>query len=207
MKIVDPKTRSTLLLDSSWLPITLITARACFHHFLKDRVIALDLNHNQFKFDEWVDGFYHVEEDDNTEEIEVPVRISKNQPCMRSASEVWVLPSIVIVTGKFFRNNRNREYSFDELCKYYKNTCQLCFEKFPKNELTKEHVYPRSKGGHNMNNNITITCRRCNCRKNNVTPYYDVSGKELTGTNLPANFLFIEDGLVRDEWNQFIWHE
>lgn len=206
MKIVKPTTRTTLLLDANWFPINVITARACFYHFLRDRVIGLDKNTNQFKFDDWRNGEYITDEDDIEESEEVPVILYKDQPCLRSASDVWALPTLVVVTGKFFRKHRKREYSFGELCQYYKNTCQICLERFPRKELSKEHIMPRSKGGHNMTSNISITCKKCNARKNSVHPYFNKEGKELKGTNLPANYIFVEEGDMREEWKNFIWH-
>lgn len=206
MKIVKPNTRSSLLLDANWMPINVITARACFHHFLRDRVVGLDRNKNQFDFKSWNDGEFLVEEDDVEEAEEIPVILYKDQPCLRSASDVWTLPTIVVVTERFFRKFRQREYSFHELCRFYKNTCQICLNTFHRKELSKEHVYPRSKGGHNMTSNLTITCKKCNARKNSIHPYFNVEGQELKGTKLPSNFIFVEEGDMRDEWKDFIWH-
>ncbi len=206
MKVVKTNTRTTLLLDSSWMPINIITARACFHHFLRDRVIALDKNKNQFNFESWNNGEFIVNEDDVEEAQEVPVILYKDQPCIRSANDVWTLPTIVVVTERFFRKYRQREYSFDELCRFYKNTCQICLNVFPRRELSLEHVTPKSLGGHNMTSNCTITCRRCNSKKNSIHPYYDIEGNLLTGTKLPLNYIFVEDHDMREEWKDFIWH-
>jgi 5-methylcytosine-specific restriction endonuclease McrA len=206
MKIVKPTDRTTLLLDANWFPINVITARACFHHFLRDRVIGLDKNTNQFKFDDWKNGEYITSEDDIEESEEVPVVLYKDQPCIRSANDVWALPTIVIVTGRFFRKHRQREYSFNELCQYYKNTCQICLEKFKRKDLSIDHVTPKALNGTNFTSNLTICCKTCNARKGMSSPYYNKEGKLLKGTNLPSNYIFVEDSEMRNEWKDFIWH-
>lgn len=206
MKIVDVTKRTTLLLDSAWMPINTITARACFHHFIRNRIVGLDKNKNQFTFEQWNDGEFIIDEDDAQEAEEIPVILYKDQPCIRSVKDVWALPTIAVITERFFRKYRKREYSFNEICFYYKNTCQICFEKFPRSELSLEHVDPKHNGGHNMSSNLTISCRRCNSRKGHQFPYYDANGKQLKGTNLPLNYIFVEEGDMRKEWEDFIWH-
>jgi 5-methylcytosine-specific restriction endonuclease McrA len=206
MKIVNPYARTTLLLDSAWMPINVITARAAFHHFLRNRITALDKNKNQFNFETWNEGEYTIEEDNIELSEEVLVSMYRDQPCLRSAKDVWALPTIAIVTERFFRKYRKREYTFDEMCKYYKNTCQICLDKFPKYELSIDHVDPRAKGGHNMTSNLTIACKRCNSRKGHQSPYFNKNGDLLKGTNLPNNYIFIEEGDMREEWKDFVWH-
>ena len=56
MKVFEPTDRSTLLLDSAWMPIDTITARACLHHFIRDRVTGIDKNRSQFNFEDWNAG-------------------------------------------------------------------------------------------------------------------------------------------------------
>lgn len=191
MKKVKRNDRTTLLLDYRWMPIGILTARASFKHFYKNRIVGLDKNKDMYGFDDWQDY----------------AQIFPDHPCITSAKDVWTLPTISIVTERFFRKFQKRSYSFQELCVFYNYTCQICLEKFPRQQLTIEHVEPRSKHGTNFTENKTITCKKCNCKKGSEFPYYDVSGKELRGTIIPNNFLIIEDSIMRDEWKDFIWHK
>jgi len=193
MKIVTPNHRTSLLLDSSWMPINIITARACFQHFLKGRICGLDQNKNPYNFEKWNDELSGV-------------LYEKNTPCIRSVKDAWPLPTIVIVTEKFFRKQRKREYSFQELCRYYKNTCRICLNRFSRKDLSIDHVIPKNSNGTNMTENLTIACKKCNARKGHQTPYYDTEGKLLKGTNLPSNYIFVEEHDMRNEWKDFIWH-
>jgi 5-methylcytosine-specific restriction endonuclease McrA len=50
------------------------------------------------------------------------------------------------------------------------NRCQYCGKKFPTNELSLDHVLPRSRGGRATWVNIVCACVRCNVRKGGRTP-------------------------------------
>lgn len=49
-------------------------------------------------------------------------------------------------------------------------TCQYCNRRFPSEELTFDHVHPRSRGGRSSWENIVAACSPCNFRKANRTP-------------------------------------
>lgn len=189
MKKVTSYHRTTLLLDYGWSPIGVLTARATFKHFIKGRVVGLDKDKNSFTFSDWYEGY---------------ANLYKDQPCMSSSKDAWPLPTIAVITEKFFRKFQKRNYSFRELCVFHEYKCQICLNKFPPSQLSIEHVKPRSKGGSNETENKTITCRRCNCRKSNTFPYNNVEGETLKGTHIPLNHIFIEKSYIRDEWKDFL---
>ena len=43
--------------------------------------------------------------------------------------------------------------------------CFYCYNEIPKEELTADHIFPRSKGGSNDLNNIIFVCKHCNSSK------------------------------------------
>jgi len=51
-----------------------------------------------------------------------------------------------------------------------KNTCQYCAKRFSYNELTMDHIIPKSRGGDKSWTNIVASCRKCNSAKGNKTP-------------------------------------
>ena len=48
--------------------------------------------------------------------------------------------------------------------------CLYCGEHFPRNELTRDHVVPLSKGGRDRWENVVSACLHCNVRKGGRTP-------------------------------------
>jgi 5-methylcytosine-specific restriction endonuclease McrA len=51
-----------------------------------------------------------------------------------------------------------------------RNRCQYCGHHFPTNELSIDHVRPRSQGGGDSWENLVCACIRCNARKGGRTP-------------------------------------
>ena len=49
-------------------------------------------------------------------------------------------------------------------------TCQYCGRKFPASELTLDHVYPKSRFGPDIWENIVACCKECNQYKADRTP-------------------------------------
>jgi 5-methylcytosine-specific restriction endonuclease McrA len=60
--------------------------------------------------------------------------------------------------------NRRNVFLRDE------NRCQYCSGKFSTNDLSLDHVIPRSRGGKTTWENIVSACLRCNVRKGGRTP-------------------------------------
>jgi 5-methylcytosine-specific restriction endonuclease McrA len=50
------------------------------------------------------------------------------------------------------------------------NRCQYCGKPFSKNELSIDHVVPRSYGGRSVWENVVCSCYGCNKRKGGKTP-------------------------------------
>ena len=51
------------------------------------------------------------------------------------------------------------------------NRCQFCGHRFPTQQLSLDHVIPRSRGGLTNWENIVCACLRCNVRKGGRTPH------------------------------------
>lgn len=51
-----------------------------------------------------------------------------------------------------------------------RNICGYCANTFPKSDLTRDHVVPKSKGGENTWTNLVTACKKCNHKKSNRTP-------------------------------------
>ena len=82
----------------------------------------------------------------------------------------------VVKTAKYFRiNNHKVKFSRKNLFIRDNYTCQYCNNRFDTNELTYDHVIPKSVWDHNIGSptswtNIVTACRDCNRKKGNRTP-------------------------------------
>jgi len=72
-----------------------------------------------------------------------------------------------------FVNNRVvalcKEVKFNRynIFKRDRSECQYCMKAFPRNELTIDHVHPKSLGGRTVWENVVCCCIKCNRRKGN----------------------------------------
>lgn len=71
--------------------------------------------------------------------------------------------------------------------------------------LTIDHVLPKSRGGNNHWKNIVTCCKTCNVYKDSMTP--DEAGLTMSHEPFVPTYLqFIEkmDGLIDDKWKTFL---
>lgn len=71
--------------------------------------------------------------------------------------------------------------------------CQYCGEKFTTNELTFDHVIPRSKGGSNTMGNVVAACAPCNSKKS------DQIWKPLTAPIVPNSKVMARKAALRKD--------
>lgn len=89
--------------------------------------------------------------------------------------KVYPIPSIIRIK-KFF-NLYQKPINFSRKNLFIRDdySCQYCGRSFPNNQLTYDHVVPKSRYKPNLKKctnwtNIVTSCRACNARKGNKTP-------------------------------------
>jgi 5-methylcytosine-specific restriction endonuclease McrA len=187
MNIVDCNTKTTLLLNNAWQPITAITARAAFAHLLSQNVTALDKNNNLF---------------DSIEKWNKYAEFHEDQPVLRSAKQSWRIPTIIIVTSKFFKRPKKKKLSLLELSRVHDSVCQYCLKKFALKSLTIDHIFPKSKGGTDEHGNRTLACLDCNQKKSDHSPFFNIKNEIVKAPVIPS--LFLQVIKIRKEWESFI---
>jgi 5-methylcytosine-specific restriction endonuclease McrA len=91
---------------------------------------------------------------------------------LRSAHAEFPIPS-VIRRRIYINIRRRREASGMKRMRIYmrdKYRCQYCGMRKSVNDLTLDHILPRSRGGDNSPVNIVTACVSCNNRKSDRTP-------------------------------------
>jgi 5-methylcytosine-specific restriction endonuclease McrA len=102
----------------------------------------------------------------------VTVEEFDSERVLRSARAEFRVPS-VIRRRTYINIRRRREASGMKRLRIYmrdKFRCQYCGEKKAADELTLDHILPRSRGGDNSPVNVVTACVSCNNRKGDRTP-------------------------------------
>jgi 5-methylcytosine-specific restriction endonuclease McrA len=188
MKNVLAGDKTTLLLNYAWQPITCISARAAFVHLLKNKVCALDRDGNMYtNLNQWMSSASSLPAD---------------QPSLTSSNNEWPVPTVVVVTSKFYRHIKKKKLKLNEMAKIFDYQCQYCLEKYPLSKLTIDHILPRSKGGNDEHSNRTLACFECNSRKSSQYPYYNINNEKVRAPLIPD--VIVSEKALRPEWQTFL---
>ena len=135
--------------------------------------------------------------------------VQKYERVVSSPSFQIELPS-VIALKEYVRQSRNPAFTRFNVFLRDRFCCQYCNKPFLANELTFDHVIPRSKGGKTNWENVVAACSLCNFRKGSrelkssgmkvrKKPFKpSVEGLMNKGRKFPPNYL-------HDSWMEFLY--
>lgn len=99
-------------------------------------------------------------------------------------------------------DTRNEILTNEDLCDYYtipekrvlilerdNYKCSYCMKELNRDEFYIDHVFPRSKGGHNFRSNLLTACKSCNTKKNDQNPEDFLLGNYRSGLLLQDEYL------------------
>jgi 5-methylcytosine-specific restriction endonuclease McrA len=118
---------------------------------------------------------------------EIAERVEDADRVLRSPTSVFPVPSVIRLRRYVKRPHRQRvAFNRKNLFRRDDHTCQYCRTR--SNDLTLDHVLPRSRGGPTSWENVVACCRRCNALKRDRTP--DEAGMALMRRPVAPAFLF-----------------
>lgn len=86
--------------------------------------------------------------------------------------------------------------------------CGYCGERFRGDELSLDHIIPKSKGGRNTFENLVSACKKCNHRKADRTPMeanMPLLFRPIPATVHSGRFLLRSMGLETKEWSKYLY--
>ena len=122
----------------------------------KSKALGLSLyspqDFNQYDFGEWFD-----------------LPVADGQQCIRTVRQRIRIPEVVV--NKYTKvPRRTVKYSRMNLWKRDNHVCQYCGCRPAPDEITIDHVLPRSRGGKSVFTNAVLACISCNKKKADRTP-------------------------------------
>ena len=127
---------------------------------------------------------------------------------IRAPSIVVNVPAVVRLRKAFRRHAKPVKFSRVNIYARDNHRCQDCGLKCTIDELTYDHVVPRSKGGRTTWENIVSACYTCNRRKANRTPA--VAGMKLLSVParpswMPSVQIRVSTRSVPDAWRDYVY--
>ncbi len=128
---------------------------------------------------------------------------------LHSARQALKLPSVIRLLEYRRIPHQTRALSRKNILMRDRYTCQYCQRTLPSNELTLDHVQPRSRAGESSWENLVACCHRCNNRKGSRTP--EEAGMHLLRAPRPFS-LHTSRHLMRllgksdDQWRKYLFY-
>ena len=128
---------------------------------------------------------------------------------IHSARQAMNVPSVIRLLEYRRIPLQSRSLSRKNILMRDRYTCQYCQKTFSANELTLDHVMPRSRKGETTWENLVACCHRCNNRKGSRTP--EEAGMRLTRAPKPFS-LHTSRHLMRllgksdDQWRKYLFY-
>lgn len=144
----------TLILNRSWIALTTTSVRNALSLVYRGvaRVIEPD-TYQTYDFDSWAE-----------------LAIRAGEPRIRTVRLEIPVPEVILLTHHDKMPRRHVPFSRRNLYRRDKGRCQYCGKRVPTQELSIDHVVPRSHGGRTAWENCVLACIPCNVRKGNRPP-------------------------------------
>ena len=144
---------SVLVLNRSYVPVHVTTARRAFSLVYQDVARVVNTEYRTLAFEEWIraDG-------------------SGDGDAVGTPSGAIRLPRVIVLRHFDRVPRRHVRYSRVNVFARDKYTCQYCGERPPRAGLNLDHVVPRALGGKTTWENVVACCVDCNRHKGGRTP-------------------------------------
>ena len=131
--------------------------------------------------------------------------IEYDHQVIRTPRTEFRAPSVIRLQYLIKRPRPRVKLSRREVFARDRHTCQYCGKRFPTEDLSIDHVTPRSQGGHSSWLNCVVACLKCNARKGNRT----LEAAHMTILRQPREpppqmAFTIQLGHRKASWEQFV---
>jgi 5-methylcytosine-specific restriction endonuclease McrA len=180
---------ATLVLNRSWVAIHVTSVRTALSLVYQGvaRVISPD-TYQSHDFESWAD-----------------LSVAKGERCIHTVSLTIRVPEIIVLLGYDGIPKKEVPFSRKNLYKRDGYTCQYCGRRAPSEDLSIDHIVPRSLGGKSSWTNCVLACIRCNVRKGNRS----LRGAGMSLVRKPQKpdwspALTLTFGAKKQSWEKFI---
>jgi 5-methylcytosine-specific restriction endonuclease McrA len=135
--------------------------------------------------------------------------VSHYDRVIRSPSAERRLPSVVALK-QYVPQNRRPPFTRFNVFLRDRFSCQYCADPFATQELTFDHLIPRSRGGRTSWDNVVTACTHCNLAKGNRLPS-ECGMRPLCVPEMPSPYELQERGrayppnFLHESWRDFLY--
>jgi 5-methylcytosine-specific restriction endonuclease McrA len=187
----DVLAKPTLVLNRQWQPVHVSSVARAVTLLCNDTARVVDPD--DYRLMTWEDWIQLVPEE--------------CEPCIRSARLRLKVPEVICLASFDRLPNTAVTFSRRNVAKRDHYICQYCGAQPGADEITIDHVLPRSQGGASNWTNCAAACIGCNTKKGDRTP--EQAGMRLRRRPVRPEWKpFYAAGVVPVEsWSRFLKHE
>ena len=142
-----------LVLNRFFIPVSVTSLKRAFILLYGGAAKAVSEDYETYDFNSWADVSTASEED-----------------CVKTVSRIIKAPRVILLLRYEGYYKKQPRFNRINIFRRDNSTCQYCGKKFMKQELTLDHVVPKSQGGKSTWENVVCACGRCNRKKGGKTP-------------------------------------
>ncbi|MCO5165805.1 MAG: HNH endonuclease [Planctomycetes bacterium] len=151
-------TDQALVLNRHWTPVSTTTVRRALVLLCRSTASAIcPASYEVYDLDAWI-----------ARSLDTGAALARER-LLRTPRFAIEKPEVILLLG--YAGVPRREVSFSRRNLYRRDgyACQYCGRRRPLDELSIDHVLPRSRGGKTTWENCVLACVRCNTKKANKT--------------------------------------
>jgi len=180
---------NVLVLNRTFFPVNVITVKNAFCMLYRGAAKAVDSQYKTFDYDSWSQ-----------------ISVEHREEAVALVNRLIKIPRVIILVTYDRIPKTQIRFTRANIFARDGNICQYCGRSFPKNELSIDHLIPRSYGGKSTWENVVCSCFGCNRIKGGKTP--NQAGMKLLSTPTkprwtPLRRVSFKD-LKRKEWIPFL---
>ena len=180
---------SVLVLNRSFFPVNVTTVKHAFCMLYRGVAKAVDSQYKTFDYESWSQ-----------------IAIEQREESIGLVNSLIKIPWVITLVAYDRIPKTQVRFTRANIYARDRSICQYCGKTFSRNELSIDHVIPRSYGGKSVWENVVCCCFSCNKKKGGKTPK-QVGMKLLVPPHkprwTPLNRVSFHD-LKRKEWLPFL---
>ena len=142
-----------LVLNRFFIPVSVTSLKRAFILLYGGAAKAVAEDYETYDFNSWAD-----------------VAVAKEEDCIKTVTQIIKAPRVIILLRYEGYFKKQPKFNRINIFRRDNSDCQYCGKRFPKQELTIDHVIPKSQGGKSVWDNVVCCCGKCNRKKGGKTP-------------------------------------
>jgi 5-methylcytosine-specific restriction endonuclease McrA len=182
--------RQVLVLNRSWMAVHLCSARRALTLLYQELARVVDENFRTYDFESW---------------RELSAFANQTADVIHTPTFQLLLPRVIVLSDYNRRPPHRIKLNRRNLFLRDRYTCQYCGRRPKDDDMTIDHIMPRSRGGKTTWENVVLACTSCNIQKGNRLP--EEIGVRLLKRPVKPNWMALQFKPTEDNrtlWQQFI---